>query len=139
MATRKTAKSAAVETEAVEVEETVAEPTFKQLATVAINEAAEALGVESKDRYKVQRAFGYIAMEAAIEGETFSTLDELRDAVIERAGDLPAGFGLERAVAAEKPAPKATKTAAKSAKAPAKKAATKTAAPKAAARKRPQR
>lgn len=133
MATKRTAKPA-VEVE--ETEETVAEPTFKQLATVAINEAAEALGVDSTNRYKVQRAFGYVAMQAAIDGESFGDLDELRDAVIERAGDLPAGFGLERAVAAPKPEPKAKPAT----KAPAKKTATKAAPAKAApARKRPQR
>jgi len=127
---------AAVLEEEETVETEVAEPTFKQLATVAINEAAEALGVDSTNRYKVQRAFGYIAMQAAIEGETFGSLDELRDAVIAGAGDLPAGFGLERAVAAA-PVAKATKAPVK--KAPAKTAAKASPAKATSARKRPQR
>lgn len=129
----RTRKSTApvAEVEEVETEEVVAAPTFKQIANTAIDDAAAQLGVEAKDRYKVQRAFGFIAMQIA---EEEGTLDELISAVVERAGDLPAGFGLERSVAAEKPAPKA-KAAAKPA---AKKAAAKPAA-KPAARKRPTR
>lgn len=127
--TRKTAAPA--EVEEVEVEETTAEPTFKQTANAAIDDATAQLGVEAKDRYKVQRAFGFIAMQLAAEE---GTLDELISAVVEGAGDLPSGFGLERSVAAEKPAPKA-KEAAK----PAAKKAPEKAAAKPAARKRPAR
>src|SRR5690606_95305 len=112
-------------------EEVTAEPTFKQTANAAIDEAAAQLGVESKDRYKVQRAFGFIAMQQAIEA---GELDELIAAVVEGAGDLPSGFGLERSVAAEKPAAKAKAT-----KAPAKAKAAPKAAAKPAARKRPTR
>ena len=129
--TRKTA-APVTEVEEVEVEETTAEPTFKQTANAAIDDAAAQLGVEAKDRYKVQRAFGFIAMQLAIED---GTLDELIASVVEGAGDLPSGFGLERSVAAEKPAPKA-KAAAKPA---ARKAAPAKAAAKPAARKRPTR
>lgn len=127
--TRKTA--APVETVEEVVEETVAEPTFKQIANEAINDAAEQLGVNTPAlRYKAQRAFGFIAIQLAIEA---GNLDELIAEVVARAGDLPAGFGLEASVAAEK-APKAP------AKAPAKKAPAAKAAPaKATARKRPTR
>ena len=127
--TRKTAAPA--EVEEVEVEETTAEPTFKQTANAAIDDATAQLGVEAKDRYKVQRAFGFIAMQLALEE---GSLDELISAVVEGAGDLPSGFGLERSVADEKPAPKA-KAAAK----PAAKKAPEKAAAKPAARKRPAR
>lgn len=100
------------------VEETSAEPTLKQTINAGIARVAEELGVEAKDRYKVQRALGFIAMRSAIEDGTF---DELLDATVADAADLPAGYSLERTVAAEKPKAKATstkKTAA--AKAPAK-------------------
>lgn len=128
--TRKTA--APVEVEEVEVEETTAEPTFKQTANAAIDEAAAQLGVEAKDRYKVQRAFGFIAIQLAVEA---GELDELIAAVVDGAGELPSGFGLERSVAAPKAAPKAKAAPAKPA---ARKAAAKPAA-KPAARKRPTR
>lgn len=133
MATRKSTKPAVEEVEVEEVEETAAEPTLKQTINAGIARVAEELGVESKDRYKVQRAIGVIAMQQAIEDGTF---EDLLDATVAGAGDLPAGFGLERTVAAEKPAPKA-KAAAKPA---AKKTAAKATPAKAAtARKRPQR
>lgn len=122
----------AVEVEEVETEEVTAEPTFKQTANAAIDDAAAQLGVEAKDRYKVQRAFGFIAIQNAIDA---GELDELIADVVAGAGDLPSGFGLERSVAAEKPAPKA-KAAAKPA---ARKAAPAKAAAKPAARKRPTR
>lgn len=128
--TRKTAAPAA-EVEEVEVEETTAEPTFKQQANAAIDDAAAQLGVEAKDRYKVQRAFGFIAIQLAIES---GELDQLIADVVEGAGDLPAGFGLERSVAA--PKPEKAKAAAKPA---ARKAAPAKAAAKPAARKRPTR
>ncbi|QZD99167.1 hypothetical protein SEA_CAPTAINREX_39 [Microbacterium phage CaptainRex] len=127
--TRKTAPVA--EVEEVEVEETTAEPTFKQQANAAIDDAAAQLGVESKDRYKVQRAFGFIAIQNAIEA---GELDQLIADVVDGAGDLPAGFGLERSVAA--PKPEKAKAAAKPA---ARKAAPAKAAAKPAARKRPTR
>lgn len=104
MAARTARKSApAVEVEE-EVEATVAEPTFKQIANAAIDDAAATLGVEAKDRYKVQRAFGFIAIKLAHEA---GELEDLIASVVDGVGDLPAGFGLERSVAAEKPAPKA--------------------------------
>lgn len=127
--TRKTAPVA--EVEEVEVEETTAEPTFKQQANAAIDDAAAQLGVEAKDRYKVQRAFGFIAIQNAIEA---GELDQLIADVVDGAGDLPAGFGLERSVAA--PKPEKAKAAAKPA---ARKAAPAKAAAKPAARKRPTR
>ena len=127
MATRTKSTKPAVETEEAEV--VVAEPTFKQIANGAIDEAASKLGVEAKDRYKVQRAFGFIAIQLA---EEAGELEELIAEVVARAGDLPAGFGLERSVAAEKPEPKAKA-------APAKKAAAKPAAKPTTARKRPTR
>ncbi|QKY80335.1 hypothetical protein SEA_MERCEDES_35 [Microbacterium phage Mercedes] len=133
MATARKSTKSAAPVEEVEVEEaTAAEPTFKQTANAAIDDAAEQLGVEAKDRYKVQRAFGFIAIQLAHEA---GELDQLIADVVERAGDLPSGFGLERSIAAEKPAPKAKATAAKPA---ARKAPAKTAA-KPAARKRPTR
>lgn len=130
--TARTKSAPAVEVEEVEVEDTTSEPTFKQSANAAIDEAAAQLGVEAKDRYKVQRAFGFIAIQLAIEA---GELDELIASVVDGAGDLPSGFGLERSVATEKPAPKA-KAAAKPA---ARKAAPAKAAAKPAARKRPTR
>lgn len=131
MATRTRKTVEPVETDEVETP-TAAEPTFKQIANAAIDDAAAQLGVEAKDRYKVQRAFGFIAIQEAHDA---GELDELVAAVVAGAGDLPSGFGLERSVAAEKPAPKAKAAA----KAPAKKAPAKVAAKAPAARKRPQR
>ncbi len=131
-------KSSTKSAPVAEVEEEVTEastPSFKSIANGAIDDAAAQLGVtESSQRYKVQRAFGFVAMQIA---EEEGTLDELISEVVARAGDLPAGFGLEASVAAEKPAPKAKATPA--AKAPAKRAAAKPAAKATTARKRPQR
>lgn len=133
-ARKSSTKSAPVaEVEEAEVETATNEPTFKQIANGAIDEAAAQLGVEAKDRYKVQRAFGFIAIQIA---EEEGTLDELIASVVERAGDLPSGFGLERSVAAEKPAPKAKAAAKPAAKATARKAAP---AKATTARKRPTR
>lgn len=133
-ARKSSTKSAPVE----EVEETEVEakaPTFKQIANDAIDDAASQLGVsESSQRYKVQRAFGFIAIQIA---EEEGTLDELIAEVVARAGDLPAGFGLEASVAAEKPAPKAKAAAKPAAKPAARKAAP--AAKATTARKRPTR
>ncbi|QIN93861.1 hypothetical protein SEA_ALAKAZAM_39 [Microbacterium phage Alakazam] len=132
---RKSSKPAVEVEEEVETEETVKAPTFKQIANDAIDDAAAQLGVtESSQRYKVQRAFGFIAIQIA---EEEGTLDELIAEVVSRAGDLPAGFGLEASVAAPKPEPKAKAAPAKAAaRKPAAKPAAK-AAP--AARKRPTR
>lgn len=129
--TRKSTKSAAAVEAVEEVAEATVEPTLKQTINAGIARIADELGVESKDRYKVQRAIGFIAMAQAIEDGTF---DELLDATVAGVGDLPAGFGLERPVAAEKPAPKA-KAAKPAAKAPAKRPAAKATT----ARKRPTR
>ncbi|QKN87799.1 hypothetical protein NEBULOUS_38 [Microbacterium phage Nebulous] len=136
MATARKSTKPAVEVEETEVEEeAVKAPTFKQIANDAIDDAASQLGVtESSQRYKVQRAFGFIAIQLA---EEEGTLDELIAEVVARAGDLPAGFGLEASVAAPKPEPKAKAAAKPAAKAPARKAAPAKAAP--AARKRPTR
>lgn len=129
--TARTKSAPAVEVE--EVETPVAEPTFKQIANDAIDEAGDQIGgITAANRYKVQRAFGFIAIQLAHEA---GELDELIAEVVSRHGDLPAGFGLERSVAAEKPAPKAKAAPAKPA---ARKAAAKPAA-KATARKRPTR
>lgn len=128
-------KAAVLEDEVTETEAT--EPTTKQTINAGIASVAEQLGVEAKNRYKVQRAIGFIAMQRAIEEGTF---DELLSATVAGVADLPSGFELERTVA-EKPAKatpaKAAKPAAKAA--PAKrtaKAATTEAKP---ARRRPQR
>jgi len=68
-------------------------PDFKTTANAAIDKAAKQLGVvDAKNRYKVQRAFGFIAMQHAIKD---GTLDALIRAVVKDAGKLPAGFGLE--------------------------------------------
>jgi hypothetical protein len=69
-----------------------AEPDFKTVANAAIDNAAFQLGVDAKNRYKVQRAFGFIAMQLAIKD---GSMDSLISAVVQGAGDLPAGFGLE--------------------------------------------
>lgn len=131
---RKSTKSTAPVAEVEEAVETVTEPTVKQTINAGIARIADELGVEPKNRYKVQRAIGFIAMAQAIEDGTF---DELLDATVAGVDDLPAGFGLEASVAAEKPAPKAKATPARKAAA---KPAAKAAAPaKAAARKRPTR
>jgi hypothetical protein len=130
--TRKSTKSTkpAVAVEEAEVE-TATEPSVKQTVNAGIARVAEELGVEAKDRYKVQRAIGFIAMQQAIEDGTF---DELLDATVAGVADLPAGFGLERTVAA----PKAPAKAKAAPKAVAKKAPAKSTA-KATARKRPTR
>ena len=128
MATARKSTKSAPAVEVDEVEETTAELTLKQTINAGIARVAEELGVEAKDRYKVQRAIGIIAMQQAIEDGTF---EDLLDATVTGAADLPAGFGLERPAASEKPAPKAKATAKA---APAKKAPA-----KATARKRPTR
>lgn len=139
-ATRKSTKSAPVAEVEVEVEETVeetaAEPTTKQVINAAIARVAEELGVEAKNRYKVQRAIAFIAFRNAIEDGTF---DDLIEATIADAGELPSGWELERTVA-EKPA-KATKAAPATKATPAKRPARAAAAKGATAtpRKRPAR
>lgn len=137
--TRTSTKSAApVVEEAVEATTATAEPTVKSQINAGIAKVADALKVDAKDRYKVQRAIAFIAFRSAIEDGTF---DELLEATIADAGELPAGWALEAAVAAPKAAPKAKvapkATAVKgAAKTPAKATA---ATPARAARKRPQR
>ncbi len=131
--TKASTKAAVLEDENTDVE--AAEPTTKQTINAGIAQVAEQLGVEAKNRYKVQRAIGFIAMQQAIEAGTF---DELLDATIAGAADLPSGFELERTVA-EKPAKAPAKAKAAAKPAPAKrtaKAAATEAAPK---RRRPQR
>jgi len=132
--TKSTAPVAEVEVEEVEteVETAPAEPTTKQVINAAIARVAEELGVEAKNRYKVQRAIAFIAFRNAIEDGTF---DDLIEATIADAGELPSGWELERTVA-EKPAPKAKAAPAK--RAP-RAAAAKAAPAKAAPRKRPAR
>jgi hypothetical protein len=90
-------------TKAAEVEEAVeAELSLKQLVNQAIDEVTEQLGLESKDRYKAARAIMFTAVANAVND---GSIDDLVAQTVEEAGDLPAGFGLERSVAAEKPAP----------------------------------
>lgn len=133
MAARTARTKSAPVAEVEEVETPAAEPTFKQIANDAIDEAGDQIGgITAANRYKVQRAFGFIAIQLAHEA---GELDELIAEVVAHHGDLPAGFGLERSIA-EKPAPKAK--AAAPAKPAARKAAAKPAA-KASARKRPTR
>lgn len=109
-------------TKAAEVEPEV-ELSTKQLVNQAIDEVTEQLNLESKDRYKAARALMFTAVANAIAD---GSIDDLVAQTVEEAGDLPAGFGLERSVAAEKPAPakkaastKATKEAPAAAKRPA--------------------
>lgn len=137
--TRKSTKSTApvaeveeVEELEAEVEETAAEPTTKQIINAGIARVVEELGVEAKNRYKVQRAIAFIAFRNAIEDGTF---DDLIETTIADAGELPSGWELERTVA-EKP----VKAAPKAKAAPAKRAPAKATAAKAATpRKRPAR
>mgnify|MGYP003580915070 CR=1 FL=1 len=137
--TRKSTKSTApvaeveeVEELEAEVEETAAEPTTKQIINAGIARVVEELGVEAKNRYKVQRAIAFIGFPNAIEDGTF---DDLIEATIADAGELPSGWELERTVA-EKP----VKAAPKAKAAPAKRAPAKATAAKAATpRKRPAR
>lgn len=128
--------------EETEVEETVAEPTPKQLINEGIVRVIDATGIDvQKNRYKAMRAIAYQAFVNAIEDGTF---DELVDEAIANVDNLPTGWEIERAEreVEAKPA-KTTKAPAKAApkaapkKAPAK-AAAKPAA-KATARKRPTR
>lgn len=90
MATTPKPTEPAVATAAVET--APAPPDFKTAANAAIDNAAFQLGVEAKNRYKVQRAFGFIAMQLAMKA---GNLDSLISAVVQGASDLPAGFGLE--------------------------------------------
>lgn len=125
--TRKSTKPAVEEVENDEVEETVtAEPTIKQTINAGIARVADELGVDAKNRYKVQRALFFIAARTAIEDGTF---DDLLEALITDVSDLPSGFELERTVSEKAPAKKAA----------AKPAAAKAAPAKAAPRKRPAR
>lgn len=126
---RKSTKSTAAEV----VEETVktasSEPTTKQLINYGIDRVVEATGVDSqKARYKAMRAIAFVAFRSAIEDGTF---DDLVEAAISDADDLPTGWQLERSVATPKAAP-AKKASADTTPA-------KAAPAKSAARKRPTR
>ena len=128
--------------EETEVEETVAEPTPKQLINEGIVRVIDATGIDvQKNRYKAMRAIAYQAFVNAIEDGTF---DELVDEAIANVDNLPTGWEIERAEreVEAKPA-KTTKAPAKAApKAAPKKAPAKAAAKPAAkttARKRPTR
>lgn len=125
--------------EETEVEETV-EASPKQVINEGITTFLEGAGLDVQHaRYKVMRAIAYQAFVDRIEEGTF---DQLVEDAIANADSLPSGWGLERSVAAEKPAPKATakKAPAKAApKATARKAAPAKTAAKAAPRKRPAR
>lgn len=137
MATRtKSTKSTAKATEVETPEVVAAEPTVKSQINDGITAVVEATGVDSqKARYKAMRAIAFVAFRDAIEAGTF---DDLVQAAIADADQLPAGWQLERPVKAEVKAP-AKKVAAKApAKAPAK-AAAKTPAKASAARRRPTR
>lgn len=131
------AKAAVLEDDTVEVEATT-----KQIVNEGIDRFIEATGLDGqKARYKAQRAIAFQAFLEAIEAGDF---DALVDRAIEGVDELPAGWGLERTVAAEKPEPapkaKASKAAAKpAAKKPAAKRPAKAAAAKPAGRRRPAR
>lgn len=117
------------------VEETVAEPTTKQLINEGIVKVIDATGIDvQKNRYKAMRAIAFQAFANAIEDGTF---DDLVDEAIANIDSLPSGWEIER-VAAEAPAKAAPKAKAPVKKAPAK-AAAKPAAKATTARKRPQR
>lgn len=130
---RKSTKPAAAEVEET-VEETVAEPTTKQIINEGIVAVIDATGIDvQKNRYKAMRAIAFQAFSEAIEAGDF---DALVERAIANVDDLPSGWEIER-VAAEapaKPAPKAKAAPAK--KAPAAKA---TPAKATTARKRPTR
>lgn len=115
------------------VEETVAEPTTKQLINEGIVAVIEATGIDvQKNRYKAMRAIAFQAFAEAIEAGDF---DALVERAIANVDDLPSGWEIERSAtdAPAKPAPKA--------KAPVKKAPAAKATPAKAttARKRPTR
>jgi hypothetical protein len=131
---RKSTKSTAAEVVEETVEAVSAEPSTKQLINSGIDRVVEATGVDSqKARYKAMRAIAFVAFRSAIEDGTF---DDLVEAAISDADELPTGWQLERSVAAEKPVAKAKASPAKAAS---KAAPTKGAAAKPAARKRPTR
>lgn len=115
------------------VEETVAEPTTKQLINEGIVAVIEATGIDvQKNRYKAMRAIAFQAFSEAIEAGDF---DALVERAIANVDDLPSGWEIER-VAAEAPAKPAPKAKAPVKKAPAAKA---TPAKATTARKRPTR
>lgn len=127
MATRKSTKSAPVE-ETVEI----VEDSPKKIINDLIAQTTKDLGLLAKDRYKVQRALGYVAFLNCLEA---GTLDDLVSQMIEMQDELPFGYTLEKVPAKEKPAP-AEKVIKTPDKAPAK-AATKT--PAKSGRRRPVR
>lgn len=115
------------------VEETVAEPTTKQLINEGIVAVIEATGIDvQKNRYKAMRAIAFQAFSEAIEAGDF---DALVERAIANVDDLPSGWEIER-VAAEAPAKPTPKAKAPVKKAPAAKA---TPAKATTARKRPTR
>lgn len=132
MATARKSTKPAAEVEET-VEETVAEPTTKQLINEGIVAVIEATGIDvQKNRYKAMRAIAFQAFSEAIEAGDF---DALVERAIANVDDLPSGWEIERSAtdAPAKPAPKA--------KAPVKKApaAKATPAKETPARKRPTR
>lgn len=120
---------------AVIEDEVVKEITTKEIINEGIDRVIEELNVDAqKNRYKAMRAIAHQAFIEAIDSDDF---DGLVDRAIAAADDLPAGWGLERTVAAPKEEkPKAKRPATK--KAPAKPAA-KAAPAKTAGRRRPAR
>ena len=129
---------AAVLDETVEEVEVEAEATPKQIINEGIARVIDATGIDvQKNRYKAMRAIAYQAFLEAIEGDDF---DGLVDRAIEGIDELPTGWEIEKAPAAEAAPVKATKAPAKTAtKTAAKKAPAKAAPAKTSARKRPTR
>lgn len=125
------AKAAVLEDDVNEVELTP-----KQIINEGIARFIEETGIDGqKARYKAQRAIAFQAFLESIDEDDF---DALVDRAVAGADELPAGWGLERAVAEPKEEAPAKKAPAK--KAPAKKAAPAKAPAKAApARRRPAR
>lgn len=117
----------------LEADENVDEVSTKQVVKAGIDAFVGKAGLDGgHHRYKAIRAIAYQAFSEAVDAGDF---DGLVSRALKNADSLPIGWGLERSVAAEKPAPKAKAAPAKkaAAKAPAKAAA------KPAARKRPTR
>lgn len=103
----------------------------KQTIKEGVDSFIDSTGIDGgHHRYKAIRAIAYQAFSEAVESGDF---DALVKRALKNVDSLPVGWGLERSVAAEKPARKAPAK-----KAPAK-AASKAPAKKTAARKRPTR
>lgn len=130
MATKSTAKVEEEVTETVEV-------TDKSIINDGITRFIEATGIDGqKARYKAQRAIAYQAFVDSIAADEF---DDLVNRAIKNADELPAGWGLERSVAAEKPEPKAKAAPKAAAKTTARKAPAKAAPAAKTPRRRPSR